>query len=142
LTNTSATSPNVVVIGSPDSTPVTNVILKNTVLTNGANTSSAVVVSSSATIGNAGYFNNITIQNNSVNKAYVGIYVIGNTATNNGNGLLIDGNTLNSSGANSIRLIGIYVQGVDGNSVISNNTVGNISNSNSECDGYLVSNSS
>lgn len=132
LTNTSATSPNVVVIGSPDSTPVTNVILKNTVLTNGANTSSAVVVSSSATIGNAGYFNNITIQNNSVNKAYVGIYVIGNTAANNGNGLLIDGNTLNSSGANSIRLIGIYVQGVDGNSVISNNTVGNISNSNSE----------
>lgn len=132
ITNTSATSPNAVLIGSPNTTPVSNVILKNTVITNGANTSSAVLVGSSAAAFGPGYFSNITIQNNTISKAYVGIFVSGNTAAGNGDGLLIDNNILNSSGANSIRVTGIYVAGVDGNSTISNNTIGNISNTNSE----------
>lgn len=130
ITNTSATTPNVVLIGSPNTTPVTNVTLKNTILTNGINTSSAVIISSSTSIGAAGYFNNITIQNNSFRKAYNGLFINGNTAVNNGNGLVITGNDFNSSGVNAIRQIGIYIQGVDGTSVINNNAIGNISNAN------------
>jgi len=132
ISNTSTTSPNVVLIGSPNTTPVSNVTVKNTILTNGANTASAILISSSAVAGDPGYFNNVTIKNNTINKAYIGVYVSGNTVANNGDGLLIDSNTLNSSGTNSIRLIGVYVQGVDGNSTISNNLIGNMSNANSE----------
>lgn len=132
ITNTSTTTPNVILIGSPNTTPLTNVTLKNTIITNGANNSSALLVSSSVTVGDPGYFNNITIQNNTVRKAYSGIYVNANTVANNGNGLLITGNDLSATGVNSIRLAGIYVQGVDGTSVISNNTISNISNSSSE----------
>ena len=106
--------------------------LKNTSVTNGVNTSSAVIVASSSVVGDPGYSNNITIKNNTISKAYVGVFVNGNTAANNGDGLLIDGNLLNSSGGNSIRLIGVYVAGVDGNSTISNNAIGNISNANGE----------
>ena len=129
LTNTATTTPNVVVIGSPDTTPVSNVVLKNTVVTNGSNTSSAVLVSSSATVGSAGYFKNISIQNNSIRKAFNGLFVVANTASGNGDGLLIAGNDLSATGANSIRHTGIYIEGVDG-ATVRDNTIGNISNAN------------
>ena len=45
ITNTSVTSPSVVLFGSVGATPVTNDTLKNCVIVNGANTSSAVVIS-------------------------------------------------------------------------------------------------
>ena len=127
ITNTSATTPQVLVIGSTGTTPITNVTVKNTILINGVNTSSAVMISDATTPGNAGYFNNITFQNNSIQKAYIGLYCIANPAAGNGSGLLITGNAINTSGANSIRLCPIYVQGVDG-ATVSNNTIGNIAN--------------
>ena len=129
IENTSATSPQVVHIASTGTTPIVNVTVKNNIIINGANTSSAVVVTDVA--GTAGYFNNITVQNNSVQKAYIGIYALAAVATGNGSGLLITGNDLNTSGANSIRLVGIYAQGVDGVTV-SNNNIGNIANANAE----------
>jgi hypothetical protein len=127
ITNTNTTSPTVVVIGSTGTTAITGVILKNCVIINGANTATAVIVSDGATAGSAGYFNNITIQNNSIQQAYIGIYNIAAVAAGNGTGLLVTGNDLNTAGANSIRLCAIYVQGIDG-ATISNNNIGNIAN--------------
>ncbi len=50
-----------------------NDTIKNCTIRNGANTSSAVVVLDTG--GSlAGYFNNITIQNNDVQKAFRGIF--------------------------------------------------------------------
>jgi hypothetical protein len=127
IANTSVTSPSVVLIGSTGTTPITNTTLKNCIVINGANTATAVIVSDGATSGTAGYFNNITIQNNSIQLAYIGIYNIAMTAAGNGSGLLIAGNNLSTSGANSIRLCAIYVQGVDG-ATVTNNTIGNMAN--------------
>ena len=129
IENTSATLPQVVQVASTGTTPIVNVAIKNSILINGVNTSSAMVINDVA--GTAGYFNNITVQNNSVQKAYIGIYALAAVATGNGSGLLITGNDLNTSGANSIRLVGIYAQGVDGVTV-SNNNIGNIANANAE----------
>ncbi len=126
IQNTSTTSPQVIHIASFGTTPVTNVSVRNCNLINGANTSSALVFSDLG--GTAGYFNNITIQNNSVQKAYIGIYALATVATGNGSGLLITGNDLNISGTNSIRLAGVYVQGVDG-ATVSNNNIGNFTTS-------------
>ena len=54
LENTSATPPNVIVIGSVGSTTVTDDTIKNCVIRNGVNTSSAIVISDAGTVGNAG----------------------------------------------------------------------------------------
>jgi len=126
ITNTSTTSPQVVVIGSTSTTPVTNVTLKNCTIINGANTSSAVIVSSATTPGTAGYFNNITIQNNSFQLAYIALYTIAVVSPGNGSGLLITGNDFNTL-TNPVRLVAVYLQGIDG-ATITNNNIGNMPN--------------
>ena len=131
IINSNATTPSVIWIGGSTGNAANNVTLKNCIITNGTQTSTAIVVSDATTIGNAGYFTNITIDNNLVQKAYIGAYVIATVLSGNGNGLTISNNSLNSTGANAIRLSGIYVQGVDG-ATVSNNTVSNINNPNSE----------
>jgi hypothetical protein len=50
-----------------------------------------------------------------------------------GNNTTVTGNSLNSTGANAIRMVGIYAQGVDG-LVVSNNTIGNFETVNPEFD--------
>ncbi|MBK9449281.1 MAG: HYR domain-containing protein [Bacteroidetes bacterium] len=127
ISNTSVTNPSVFWFGSIGTTPIINSTLKNCILINGAQTNTAVVVSDGVTSGTAGYFNNITIQNNNVQKAFIGIYAITAVVPGNGAGTLITQNDLNTAGANSIRLVGIYAQGVDG-ITISNNNIGNIVN--------------
>ena len=72
IQNLSATSPQVMLIGSSGTTFITNVAIKNCNLINGINTSSALVVSDGITAGNPGWFRNIAIQNNSIQKAYIG----------------------------------------------------------------------
>jgi len=126
IQNTSATTPQVVLIGSTGTTPITNVAVKNCNITNGVNSSSAMVISDGNASGTAGYFTNITVQNNSFKTAYMGIYSIANILTGNGNGLLINGNDFNTT-ANPIRLCKVYIQGVDG-ATVSNNNMGNDSN--------------
>ena len=79
----------------------------------------------------SGWFNNITVQNNSVQKALRGIVMVANPNGANGSGTLITQNDLNTSGANSIRLNPISVQGING-VTISNNNIGNISDANAE----------
>jgi len=125
ITNSSSTSPEVININSTGTTPMVGAGIKNSNIINGSKNSSAVILTDLA--GTAGYFNNITIQNNSIQNAYIGIYNLATALAGNGTGLNITGNDLNASGTNSIRLIGIYVQGFDG-AMISNNNIGNNAN--------------
>jgi hypothetical protein len=133
FTNTGTTAPTVMLVGSVGTSPITNTSIKNSTVINGVNTSSAVVVSDAATLGNAGYFTNIYIANNSIQKAYIGIYSIAAVNSGNGNGLNISSNDLTASGANAIRLVGIYVQGADG-ATVENNTIGNFDGTSAEDD--------
>lgn len=126
IINSSTTSPQVIVIGSTGTTPITNVTVKNCEITNGINSSSAVIVSDGTAPGTAGWFNDISILNNKINLAYIGIYSIATVATGNGSGLNISNNTFDNP-LYPVRLTKIYVQGVDGVTV-SNNFIGNDSN--------------
>jgi len=131
IENTSTTTPQVVRFGSIGAAAITANTLKNCIVRNGVNTSSAVVVLDNA--GTAGTFNNITIQNNDIQRAFVGIFTNATVGAGNGSGLTITQNNLDTSGANAIRNVGIYVQGADG-ATVSQNTVGNFSNTDGEND--------
>lgn len=133
ILNNSTTSPNVILVGSTGTTAITNVTIENCSITNGANTSSGIVVSDAGTIGNAGYFNTITIQNNNIQRAFIGVYSIGGTTPQNGQNLFYYNNSLNTSGANSIRLCGLYMQGVN-SGIVSGNTIANFSGTDGEAD--------
>lgn len=133
IENTSTTSPQVILIGSRGSSPISNVTVKNSIIRNGVNTSSAVIVSDGNTAGNPGYFNNITLKNNSIQKAYIGIYCNAVITAGNGNALLITENDLSATGTNAIRYVGIYVQGADG-AIISKNTLANFDGASGEND--------
>ena len=124
ISNTSTTTPQVIFAGSTGTVTMTGLTIKNNVLINGINSSSALVLTSSD--GSAGYFNDVTIQNNDIQLAYIGIYFMSAVASGNGSGLLITGNTLSST-VNPIRLCAIYVQGADG-ATVTNNTIGNMPN--------------
>ncbi|MFN6228370.1 MAG: beta strand repeat-containing protein, partial [Bacteroidota bacterium] len=142
LQNLGATNPRVVIVGSTSTTPITNVIIRNTVIENGSNSQTSaqgVLVSSSG--GAAGYFNNISIVNNSFVKTYYGVYSTAVSASGNGSGLLIQNNLMNNSGANSIGYSAVYLLGVDGYEV-SGNSIGNIETTANNPTGiYIGSNS-
>ncbi len=133
LENTSATSPTVVWFGSAGTNPLTGDKLANCVVRNGVATSSAVVISDGTTAGNAGYFSNLEVRNNRIEKAYIGVYANGGTTPANGSGLTYAGNQLDTSGANAIRLVGLYMQGVNG-ATVTGNTLGNFENATAEND--------
>ncbi|KAA5533811.1 T9SS type B sorting domain-containing protein [Taibaiella lutea] len=133
ITNTSTTGSNAMIIGSVGNSAIHNDIIKNCNITNGTNASTAVIIGDAGTVGGPGYFNNITMQNNAVMKAFIGIYVYAVVATNNGNNTIITGNDMTSSAGNAIRLVGIYVQGADGVTV-SNNQLGNFEAASAEFD--------
>lgn len=124
IQNTSATTPSVVYVASVGTIPITNVTLKNSTIINGVTSSSAVILRDSTSA--AGYFNNITFQNNALKQAYMGYYCNAVIATGNGSGLLITGNDINDR-LLPVRLTQIYIQGVDG-ATVSNNYLGNDSN--------------
>jgi len=123
LQNTNTTSPVVILYGSTGTVPINNSTLKNTICNNGANTTSSVVVSDAAVGGAPGYFNNITIQNNSIQKGLIGLQCAAAPSSGNGS-MLITGNDLNSTLTNQIGAVGIYTDGLDG-ATISNNSIGN-----------------
>jgi gliding motility-associated-like protein len=133
ITNTNTTSSNTMVIGSVGTTAIHDDLIKNCNITNGTNTSTAVIIGDAGTVGNPGYFNNITIQNNAIMKAYIGIYAWAVVATNNGNNTVVTGNNMTASAGNAIRLVGIYAQGIDG-IMVSNNQIGNFETASLEFD--------
>jgi hypothetical protein len=128
IQNTSPDFPTGILFGSMGTTPISGGTIKNCNVISGANFSApnyGIIISDGVNSGIEGYFNNITIQNNRIQKSFYGIYCIAEVSAGNGNGLLITGNNLNSSGTNAIHESGIYLEGVDG-AVVSNNTIGNL----------------
>lgn len=132
LVNTSASSSNVMLIGSSGSTFIDDVKVRNTILQNGTNTSTALICGDGGVTGNPGYFSNVTIENNDIRRAYIGIYCYA-TVSATDNALTIKNNLINSSGTDAIRLVGIYCQGVKA-ATISGNTLGNFETTSAEFD--------
>ncbi|MGA9116497.1 MAG: choice-of-anchor J domain-containing protein, partial [Bacteroidota bacterium] len=133
LTSTTATLPNVLHVGSLGAVPITNITVKNCVLINGAQTSSGVVISDGSTLGNGGLFSDITVENNSIQKAYIGVYATGGTVPQGGTNLSYIGNDLETAGANAVRYIGLYMQGVNG-ATVRGNRIGNFEQASGEID--------
>ncbi|MBK8150280.1 MAG: hypothetical protein IPK58_19315 [Acidobacteria bacterium] len=103
LTNTSTTSPATVCLQSLGTgAGATNDTVKNTNISTGSNAATSYgIFAGSATVGSAGDDNdNLTIQNNSITKAYYGIRADAN-ATGVNNGLVITGNSIGSLTAGS-----------------------------------------
>lgn len=133
IINGFATGSMVVAMGSSDSAnPLTNVTVKNTTIINSVKTAgSGIIVSNTAGAQTAGYFNNIKLENNSIQKSYQGIYMFAVSAVGNGAGSVITKNDLSTSGENSNRYMGIYLGGTDG-VTISENKIGNFENTSNE----------
>jgi len=123
ISNTNTTSPVVILFGSLSTVPINNCTLKNTICNNGAINTGTVVISDGSTGGAPGYFNNITIQNNSIQKGYIGLLSAAVATPGNGS-LLVTGNDINSISPNQVALVGIYAEGLNG-AVITNNNIGN-----------------
>ncbi len=123
LRNTNVNGPNVILFGSLSTVPINNSTLKNTICINVVNLTSCIVLGDGSGNGNPGYFNNITIQNNSIQKSNIGISCSAVPAPGNGS-VLITGNDLNSTSTSQLGAVGIYTDGVDG-AVITNNNIGN-----------------
>ncbi len=132
IINQSIIQPRLILFGSEGTVSVNNCTIKNCTLING-NDRSVITISDATTIPNPGYFSNITIENNSIQRSLYGIYAISKFAAGNGSGLLIKNNDLNTSGANSIRNVGIYLKGIDG-ATVDANTIGNFFNTDSATD--------
>lgn len=133
IINNFATGSQVIGMGSSDSAnPLTNVTIKNTNIINGIKTTGyGIILSNTAGGTTGGYFNNIKIENNSIQKSYYGIYLLAASALGNGSGTVISKNDLYTSGANSNRFVGIYLGGTDG-ITISENKIGNFENTSAE----------
>jgi uncharacterized repeat protein (TIGR01451 family) len=133
ITNTSTTTPGVVLFGSVGTNPVTDGALRNTIIVNGANTSSAVVISDAAVVGAAGLFSNIVIHNNDIRRAFVGVFAQGGTTPQGGSNLTYTRNTVTATGTDAVRIVGLYMQGVNG-ATVSDNTIGNLTQADNEND--------
>jgi uncharacterized protein YjdB len=131
IQNNSGTTPSVLWIADGGATAIHDFTIKNAILINGVNTSSALIAGNGTTLGNAGLFNTITIQNNSIQRAWIGMFLRATPSLGNGNNVNVIGNNLNTAGANAINLCAIYLEGIDGTGgTVSNNTVGNYSTAN------------
>ena len=133
LVNSNISGSQVIAMGSSDvANPLTNVTVKNTTIINGVKTTgSGIIVSNTAGAQTAGYFSNIRLENNSIQKSYQGIYMIAVSAVGNGAGSVITKNDLSTSGENCNRFLGIYLGGTDGVTV-SQNKIGNFENTTNE----------
>jgi hypothetical protein len=131
ITNTSITAPNVIRVSSTGTTSLLNATVKNTVIVNGVNTSSAVTAVDATNTANPGYFNGLNFTNNEVKKSYVAYFLI--SSTGNGSNVTVSNNKLNNSGVDAIRNGGINLTGFNGVTV-SGNTIGNFDTATGEND--------
>ena len=125
ITNTSTTSPTAISLASLGlGAGATNNIIKNCNLNTGVSSAAGYGIAvGGATPGNSAADNdNVTLQNNSITIATIGIYASGTTSVSAGgmDNLNITGNAINTN--TTIANIGIQV-GYGLNSAISNNTV-------------------
>jgi DNA/RNA endonuclease YhcR with UshA esterase domain len=133
IQNTSTTAPSVVLFGSAGTAPLMGCRLMNTVVINGINSSTPVIVSDGTTAGNPGYFANITIQNNFIRNGYHAIYCNATPVASNGANLLVASNAIGSTASDSVRFDGVYIQGADG-AIVRGNDIGGFSVVTSEVD--------
>jgi hypothetical protein len=141
ITNTSVIQPRVVLFGSVGTSPVTNCGIKNCNLINGTSDRSVVLISDTTMNPPlAGYFSNITVENNSFKRAIYGIYCNAVPVILNGSGLKFLSNDLSNAGSSdSIQLCGIYLEGTDG-VLIKDNKIGNFKRLDSASDkGIFIS---
>ena len=126
---------NCIWVGSSGTVEVTNVTIKNCNIKTGENSlgSSSIMISDGSVAGNEGYFSDITINNNSIQKGRQGIYLNGGINPQNGSNIYIYNNVINSTGADATGYLGIYMQGVN-NAVIRGNEVANLNNTANEDD--------
>lgn len=134
LVNGNVAGAQVVAMGSSDvANPLTNVTVKNTTIINGVRTSGygIIVGNAAASSTSGGYFSNIRLENNSIQKSYYGIYLLAFSAVGNGNGSVITKNDISTSGENANRFTGVYLGGTDGVAVTSNK-IGNFESTTNE----------
>jgi len=122
-------------IGSSGTVPVSNITIKYCNIKTGESSlgSSSIMVSDGSVSGNAGYFSDISILNNFIQKGRQGIYLNGGINPQNGSNVFIYDNVINSTGADATGYLGIYMQGVN-YSVIRGNEVANLNNTANEND--------
>lgn len=125
IENTSAIFPQVLWIASDGETPRIGVTVKNCNIINGYD-SSPLVVSAGYLLGADGWFNDITIHNNNIQKALHGIYCRAYVSSGNGSNLYITSNDMTTPGANAVQFNGMYLQGID-EGFITDNVIGNFS---------------
>lgn len=135
IVNGFVTGAQVVVLGSGDvANPLTNVTVKNTNIINSMRSAGFGIVVANGTgsaTAVAGHFNNIRIENNTIQKSYQGIYLLAVSAVGNGVGTVVTKNDLSATGENANRFMGIYLGGTDGVTV-SQNKIGNFENTTNE----------
>ena len=110
-------------VSSVGTTPVTNITIKNCKIYTGEVTASTpVMVSDGSISGNAGYFSNIVVQNNDLRKCRQAIYINGGTVPQNASNVSVLNNLvgINALSGDSVKLYGIYVQGVNGCTIRNN----------------------
>ncbi len=121
ITNTATSLPSVLLIASKGQGAIKNVSLKHSNIINGGLTGDAIVISDGTVPGDPGYFNSITIENNTIEKAQFGINAVAEVVPGNGSNLLVKNNIMTATGANAIGRVGIFFHGVDGGSIEGNN---------------------
>lgn len=126
---------NCIWIGSSGTAPVSNITIKNCNIKSGESSlgSSCIIVSDGLVAGNPGYFTDINIFNNFIQKGRQGIYINGGILPQNGSNVFIYDNVINSTGTDATGYLGIYLQGVNF-AVIRGNEVANLNNTSAEDD--------
>ncbi len=125
INRSGATAGPAVWIGSLGTTTIGQIAVTNCNIYTGETTGSTpIIVSDGTTSGSSGYFSTIMIKNNELKKGRQGIYVNGGIIPQYGSNIIIQDNILNATGADQLKIYGIYTQGCNG-VVIINNDVGN-----------------
>jgi hypothetical protein len=121
--------------GSTNTSPYSNITIKNCIIKTGENSqgSTPVIFSDASNTSVKGYFNNIEIKNNLLMKGRQGVYINGGTYPGSITGVEISGNSISASGTDAVGYMGIYTQGIN-DGIISGNTIGNLNTSGDEDD--------
>ncbi len=111
--------------GADQANSADNITIKNCSISAGGGSNYNVSLMSSNYIS-AGYFNKVTIQNNIIQRAIIGIYILAATGPfQNGTTVNILDNDLARTGADAIANTGISLSGLSFGCTIQNNTIGN-----------------
>lgn len=125
--------------GADQANSADNITIKNCILS--VTNSNYNVTLQSSNFASGGYFNNITIQNNIIQRSVIGIYTVAATGPfQNGTTVNIVDNDLARTGADAIINTGISLSGLSFGCTVQNNTIGNFTATlTSPAKGILVS---